>query len=94
MNSSDASTEMESKRVYLHVPHNVLLFLAAHQPASNLYFLRPAERPSVIAHSHLRRERAAHVEARRGALPTACPLPNKHNICINGDKLLFLLLQK
>lgn len=94
MKSTYASTGMESKRVYLHVPHNVLLLPAAHQPASNLYFLHPVERPSVIAHSHLRRERAAHVEERRGALPTACPPPNKHNICINGDKLLFLLLQK
>lgn len=64
---------MESKRVHLHVPPNVLLFLAAHHPASPLYFLHPVERPSVFAHSHLRRERA---EERRGALPTACPSPN------------------
>lgn len=74
MKPSYVSAEAASERGHLHVPHNVLLVLATHLPASPLYFLHPVVRPSVIAHSHLRRERAA----RRGAARSGaalCPPP-------------------
>lgn len=76
MKPSYVSAEAASERGHLHVPHNVLLVLTTHLPASPLYFLHPVVRPSVIAHSHLRRERAARRSAHR--LPFAKQTQHLH----------------